>query len=68
MRANLAGSDFSGSNLQLSKFQDTNLERANFVGARDYYINPMCNKLKQARFSYPEVLSLLDTFGVELEF
>ncbi len=66
--ANLYSSDFSGSSMSASKFQNTNLEKTNFVGAKDYYIDPRYNKLKEARFSYPEALSLLDSFGVKVEF
>lgn len=68
INTNLSGSDFSGSSLLLCKFHNTNLEKVNFIGARDYYINPIDNKLKGARFSYPEVLSLLDGFGIKVEF
>jgi len=68
IKANLTGSDFSESSLALCKFQNTNLEKVNFVGARNYYINPVNNKLKHAKFSYPEVLSLLDDFGIKVEY
>jgi uncharacterized protein YjbI with pentapeptide repeats len=65
--SDLAGSDLSGSDLQSSKFQNTNLEKADFRGAKNYYIDPTRNKLKQALFSYPEVLSLLASFGIKVE-
>ena len=65
--SNLAGSDFGNSDLQASKFQNTNLEKANFVGAKNYYIDPTQNKLKKAKFSSPEVLSLLAGFEIEIE-
>ena len=68
INTNLAGSDFSDSDLYGSKFHNTNLEKANLVGAKNYYINPTCNKLKQARFSNPDVLSLLDTFEIKIEY
>jgi len=63
----LGDSDFSGSDLQESRFHNANLENVNFVGARNYYINPMNNKLKKAKFSSPEVLSLLAGFGISVE-
>lgn len=66
--ADLSGSDFSGSDLQASKFQNTNLEKADFRGAKNYYIDPTANKLKQAFFSYPEALSLLAAFGIKVEY
>jgi uncharacterized protein YjbI with pentapeptide repeats len=65
--SNLTGSDFRDSDLNTSKFNNTNLEKTNFIGAKNYYIDPTCNKLKQARFSYPDVLSLLDPFGIKVE-
>jgi len=65
---NLAESDFSGSDLAGSKFQEANLEKTNFVGASNYYIDPIQNKLKGARFSSPEVLALLAIFGIKVEY
>lgn len=59
--------NFTESSLQLCKFHHTNLEKVNFVGATDYYINLIDNKLKRAKFSYPEVLSLLDKFEIKVE-
>jgi len=68
INTNLIGADFNGSSLPLCKFHNTNLEKANFLGALNYYINPIENKLKQAKFSYPDVLSLLDTFEIKIEY
>jgi len=66
INTNLTGSDFSDSDLQASKFQNTNLEKTNFVGAKNYYIDPTQNKLKKAKFSQPEVLSLLARFEIKI--
>lgn len=68
INTDLTGSDFSGSSLLQCKFYHTNLEKTNFVEAVDYYINPVDNKVKGAQFSYPNVLGLLDCFGVKVEF
>ena len=68
INTNLAGTDFSGSGLLMCKFYNANLEKTNFVGAFDYCINPLDNKLKQAKFSYPEVLSLLAAFEIKVDF
>lgn len=68
VNTNLAKCDFFESDFAASKFQNANLEEANLVGAKNYYIDPKQNRLKQARFSYPEVLSLLDTFGIKIEY
>ena len=67
VNADLAESDFSGSHLNGSKFHHTLLEKANLTGAIRYYIDPANNRLKQARFSYPDVLSLLAPFEIKVE-
>ena len=61
-QANCQKSDFSG-----SRFLHTNLSQANFVGARNYAINIKVNKVEKARFSFPEVISLLNIFDVIIE-
>ncbi len=59
--ANLKGTDF-----ERSLFRKTNLERANFVGAKNYYLSPTLNNLKKAKFSMPEAMSLLYSMDIEL--
>lgn len=66
-RADLTGSDFSGSDLLQARFQQTILEKADFTKAIRYYIDPTANRLKGAKFSYPNVLSLLAPFEVRVE-
>jgi len=68
INVDLEGADFSGSDLKNSKFHNAVLENANFTGARNYYIDPTGNKLKKARFSAPEVLSLLAPFDIKVEY
>lgn len=67
LNVNLADSDFSGSDLRASRFQNANLEKADFTRARNYYVDPTTNRLKHARFSYPEVLALLSGFNIKVE-
>ncbi len=64
---NLTGADFTGSDLTGSTFHNTNLGKANFASAINYSINPLTNKLIKAKFSKPEVLSLLDHLGIVIE-
>jgi len=64
---NLAAANFADSDLPGAKFQNTNLEKANFAGARNYYIDPRENKIKQAKFSYPDAMGLLAAFDIVLE-
>lgn len=72
----LHDADFSETNLGRAVFRDcdllnavfeyTDLENADLVLARNYRIHPERNKLKGARFSYPEVEGLLAGYGVVL--
>ena len=48
-------------------FHNSNLCKANFIGAINYSINPLTNSLKQAKFSKPEVLALLEHFEIIIE-
>lgn len=54
-------SDFSG-----SQFCNTDLSGADFRGANNYEIVPALNKLKKAKFSLPEALSLLYNLEIEI--
>jgi len=67
MNSNLTGADFAKSDLVMTRFPGANLEKSNFVGAKNYYLDPLKTKLKGAKFSYPEVLALLEGFGVKVE-
>lgn len=62
--SNLTEADFSGSNLSGTTFHHCNLSQVNFASAINYSINPFTNQLKKARFSSPEVLSLLNYFEI----
>jgi len=63
----LPEANFEGSNLEGTIFHQTNLEKANFMNARNYSIDPMTNKLKGAIFSLPEAVSLLTGLGIKLK-
>jgi hypothetical protein len=43
------------------------LEKANFTTARNYSINPQINIIKKAKFSFPDVVGLLDVFNITIE-
>ncbi len=64
--ANLNEANFSGTDLEGSLFKQTDLTDANFVGAKNYTIVPGLNKMKGAKFSMPEVLSLLYSMEIEI--
>ena len=60
----LTEASFDGSNLKGAKFESTNLEKADLRTAVNYSIDPGINKIKKASFSYPAVLSLLDSYDI----
>jgi uncharacterized protein YjbI with pentapeptide repeats len=66
-KSNLSKTIYKGSSLPGSLFESTNLSGADFSEAINYKINPANNKIKGAKFSYPEVLNLLSIFEIEIE-
>ncbi len=74
-RINEAG--FSGCDLRNAVFRKCDLMRATFIqndlsGADfrtsfNYCIDPGANRMTAARFSYPEVLGLLDAYDIIVE-
>jgi uncharacterized protein YjbI with pentapeptide repeats len=62
--ANLKQANFKGTDLEKAIFRNSDLTGANFVGALNYFIPPQINKLKGAKFSLPEAMSLL--YGLEI--
>ncbi len=64
--ASLKSVDFTGSNLTGSFFSRTNLEKANFERAHNYSFDITNNMVKDAKFSYPEVLALLAPFKIRI--
>lgn len=62
----LTEANFEGCNLKGAKFERTQLEKADLRTAVNYSMDPEQNKLKQARFSSPEVLSLLDKYQLRI--
>ena len=63
---NLNHASFVGSDLQNSLFMHTNLKQADFTNATNYSIDPQINSITQARFSVPEVMSLLNYFDIKI--
>ena len=66
-RCNLTKVSFSESDLLNTKFNLTTLNQADFTYTINYQISPTQNKIKKAKFSQPEVLSLLDEFNINIE-
>jgi len=67
LQADFSESLFSGSDLLNARFEETNIMKANFIGALNYQINPVTNKVKGARFSLAEVVGLLTGFDIKIE-
>ena len=64
---NLQSANFSDTDLLGTLFHNANLEGANFQGARNYSIDPRTNRIKKAKFSLPEAVSLLSCFNILLD-
>jgi uncharacterized protein YjbI with pentapeptide repeats len=58
---------FERTDLEKAIFHNTDLTRASFKHAKNYTIDIKTNKLKKAKFSIPEVLTLLQTLDIEVE-
>ena len=63
----LAEADFNGAGLGRTAFTRCDLQNADFRAAQEYLIDPNQNKLKGARFSFPDVVTLLDGLGLRIE-
>jgi fluoroquinolone resistance protein len=66
-QADFSESDFKGSDCFGAVFGQTTLLKADFRGALNYLIDPISNKVKGARFSFPEAQGLLAGLGVIIE-
>jgi uncharacterized protein YjbI with pentapeptide repeats len=63
----LADVDFSECDLSGSKFENTNLEKADLRSAYNFQIDPEMNKLKKAKFSVPGLPGLLSRYDLVIE-
>jgi fluoroquinolone resistance protein len=67
IETDLTGGDFRNTDFASSRFFKTNLSEADFRGAKNYFIDTRNNILKKARFSLPEVLTLLSSLDIVIE-
>lgn len=63
---NLSSSDLHDTDFDQSIFHKTNLTKCNFLGAKNYFIDPRVNFIKKAQFSLPEALTLLQSFDISI--
>ncbi len=76
-RCQIHETDFSQSNLKHSLFNETSLKGSLFnqsdlrhcdlKSATNYFIDPNYNKISKAKFSTPEVITLLSAFDIEID-
>lgn len=64
--ADLSKGKFNGTDFSLSKFKNSNLSFSDFREATNYDINPEFNRIKKAKFSMPEAMTLLQCFDIEI--
>ncbi len=64
--ADLSEANFYETDLLGTLFIRTNLGKTNFRKAKNYAIDPTINIIKKAKFSFPEVLNLLQNFDIEI--
>lgn len=77
LNCNLSQVDFADANLQKAVFRESNLNAAVFDGANlsnsdfreavNYQINPLKNKIENAKFSKEQVFGLLSAFKIVVE-
>ena len=77
MRSGVLDSVFENCNLSESNLYSCDLKNTEFFGcdlrksdcrkANGYNIDPTNNRIKGAKFSYPDVLTLLNGFGIVIE-
>lgn len=63
----LTEADFRDCNLEEAVFVNDNLMKADLRGAKNYVISPENNRVRKAKFSFPEVMSLLKCLEIEVE-
>ncbi len=65
--SNLTDSLFDECDLYLAVFNQSILEKVDFRTSKNYAIDPENNRIKRAKFSYPDVLGLLDKYDIETD-
>lgn len=63
----LQESNFQACRLNATQFFKCDIRKADFRDAIGYVIDIPSNKMKQAKFSYPEVTSLLYSLGIKID-
>ncbi len=64
---NLSASSFTKCELERTEFFKCDLTKADFRLASGYQIDLATNQIKGAKFSFPEVVNLLDSLGITID-
>ena len=67
VECDLQKASFAGCELGATSFSNSDLRGADFRGASEYAIDIFTDKIKKARFSYPEVMDLLAGLDIVIE-
>lgn len=62
----LIEADFKDTDLSGTLFHNSDLTKADFCGSKNYEIDVRANKVKKAKFSFPEAMGLLRGFEIEV--
>lgn len=63
---NIRSGKFNGCNLKSTQYINSNLTKCDFRESTGYEIDINTNMLKDAKFSFPEVVSLLDSLEIKI--
>jgi fluoroquinolone resistance protein len=63
----LSNSSFINCDLYRTLFKNTNLEGVDFRTSFNYSIDPELNRIKNAKFSLPGIVGLLDKYDIEID-
>ncbi len=63
----LSECDFNGCDLKDTEYSDCDLQKSDFRKASGYNIDPTVNKIRGAKFSYPDAVNLLRAFHITVE-
>jgi uncharacterized protein YjbI with pentapeptide repeats len=64
--ADLTSSRFNKCDLKNALFDQTTLEKVDFSTSRNFSIDPDINRIKNAKFSIPEVIGLLEKYQIKI--
>ena len=67
IECNLKESSFRGCQLERTQYTNCDMRKADFRDASGYQIDIQSNRLENAKFSFPEVIDLLNCLGIKID-